>query len=390
MQSAHQAFYQNDFRYEEICNWLTRDGARLECVEFALDGAEVFRRFLSVRSAAELKRAVVNHPDIKALHIGAVYDDACQRRATVARRELVFDLDLHDYDFLTLTDQASVDAAWPVAATGAFVVSFLLRTAFAFDDVQVFYAGRRGLHIYALDKRAGALAQDARKAMVSYMNYSPSEDSLRANDLVFSVAKAHGLLDACKYAFVEILIEGGLLNDVAERVDFVGRLALDRHFQLKSLADEVLTLPSGRAVYEHVAARVARASGSKATQWIQQRFECVLLAYTWPRLDAEVTSSMAHLIKSPFCAHPKSGRVAVPIDGNKLYDFNPASVPCIHDDAPNMTKLGVASKRFLQRVTASASASTDDLEDTVKPSHGPCAAHKAPRKRSPLVPAELR
>ena len=57
--------------------------------------------------------------------------------------------------------------------------------------------------------------------------------------------------------------------------------------------------------------------------------EDIVLQYTWPRIDAEVSKHRNHLLKAPFCVHPKTGRVCVPVDPMKIEEFDPAGVPTV-------------------------------------------------------------
>ena len=54
-----------------------------------------------------------------------------------------------------------------------------------------------------------------------------------------------------------------------------------------------------------------------------------VLQYAHPRLDVNVSTGTNHLLKSPFCVHPKTGKIAVPLNSKTVDRFNPEDVPTL-------------------------------------------------------------
>lgn len=69
------------------------------------------------------------------------------------------------------------------------------------------------------------------------------------------------------------------------------------------------------------------ASKNLDTTALRDAKQDIVLEYTYPRLDAEVSKKQIHLLKSPFVVHPGTGRVCVPIDTKRLEKFDPLGVP---------------------------------------------------------------
>jgi DNA primase small subunit len=76
---------------------------------------------------------------------------------------------------------------------------------------------------------------------------------------------------------------------------------------------------------------LAKAGNSKTldAKALLEAKQDIVLEYTYPRLDIEVSKKLNHLLKSPFVVHPGTGRVCVPIDTRQLEAFDPLGVPTV-------------------------------------------------------------
>jgi DNA primase small subunit len=98
---------------------------------------------------------------------------------------------------------------------------------------------------------------------------------------------------------------------------------------------------------------------------LEKSLKDIVFAYTYPRLDVEVSKKMNHLLKAPFCVHPKTGKVCVPIDPRHAWEFDPDTVCTVgqllnelngngelqsesEEPAWKTTKMGQAVKTFEQ------------------------------------------
>lgn len=57
--------------------------------------------------------------------------------------------------------------------------------------------------------------------------------------------------------------------------------------------------------------------------------QALIFTYLYPRIDANVSTGINHLLKSPWCVHPKTGKICVPIDPKRPDDFIVSEVPTL-------------------------------------------------------------
>lgn len=315
---------------------------------------DIYIRYQSFRDKNEFMNAIQKRQPHK-IDIGAVFSASPKDHNTVkpelfkpVERELVFDIDMTDYDDIrTCCSGAAIcPRCWPYMTMALKVIDQALRDDFAFRHILWIYSGRRGVHCWVSDQEARSLSNEARSGIVEYLSVntgsSDNTDKKIKNSFVSPLhpmmkraydtlepffescicdQEGQGLL-ATRTKYVTVL--NSLPNEqiridlAAEWKKHEGQTGAERWRQLKERT-------SGPSAYDHPKIKKIKLNYSELEAW---RVELVF-KHCYPRLDANVSKSQNHLLKSPFCIHPKTGRVCVPIDPSTAEKFDPFTVPTV-------------------------------------------------------------
>lgn len=291
--------------------------------------------------------------------MGPVYNVDPQRRAAYAgsqqgfspvERELVFDIDLTDYDDVRTCGQGGhiCNKCWPLMAVAIQLLDAGLREDFGFQHVLYVFSGRRGVHAWVCDERARTLTDEQRSAVASYFSVYKGQEKGAAKlattlDDHPSVSRAYEILLT---AFEEFILPNqALLEDASHQDTVLGyvpsdavRASIKHRWTINGTAGNDISVRRWHIVKEEIAREkeaLLRGANSRSLEalrsakQLEKGLKDIILAYAYPRLDVEVSKKMNHLLKAPFCVHPKTGKICVPIDPARAWEFDPDSVATV-------------------------------------------------------------
>lgn len=345
-------FYRRLYPFKSIFKWLNHEHtpSRLFThreIAFTLQN-DVYLRYNSFTTAEEFKKQTCTLNPTR-FEIGPVYTARPRDRKTIrpgafspVQRELVFDVDMTDYDSIrTCCSGADIcKRCWGFIGAAVRVLDTAVRQRFGYKHLLWVYSGRRGIHLWVSDREAMGLTDDQRRSLVDFLTVVQGGKEMhkkvnvrpvikgRAGDLPPSIQKA---VEQLSDIFGDLILqdqdcfkgEAGwkellqLIPDskIVEKLEHKWARSEDRSSEDKwsDLKAEV------KALYKT----------SQARYPMKQALEDIILQLTYPRIDAEVSKHRNHLLKAPFCVHPKTGRICVPIDPEKIDEFDPELVPTV-------------------------------------------------------------
>uniref|UniRef100_A0A7N9ART8 DNA primase n=1 Tax=Mastacembelus armatus TaxID=205130 RepID=A0A7N9ART8_9TELE len=340
-------YYRRLFPFSQYYRWLNYGGVQKNYFQnrefsFTLKD-DIYVRYQSFTTQTELEKEMHKMNPYK-IDIGAVYSHRPNQHNTVKsgtfqalEKELVFDIDMTDYDDVRSCCSAAdiCSKCWTLMTIAIRILDRALRDDFGFQHLLWVYSGRRGVHCWVCDEAARKLSVAARSAVAEYLSLvKGGEETLKKVVLTDPI-----------HPFIK--------ESLAVVEDYFPQYALQAQdiFGRKESVEKVLTLVpddilftkfrliTNIAIY-HDTTFSCQATGKKGQHFEKE----IMLQYCYPRLDVNVSKGVNHLLKSPFSVHPKTGRISVPMDINRLETFDPFAVPtisliCEELDRPTKGKL---------------------------------------------------
>jgi len=325
-------YYDRLFPFEEMFEWLSArspHGSESEFFSrrefsFTLEN-DIYVRFQSFADCKEFRNEVRRKNPHK-IDLGAVYNIRPSMKHSVnsflpVEREFVIDIDMTDYDDIrNCCSEANIcSSCWPLMTAAIKVLHRALVEDFGFQHVLWVYSGRRGVHCWISDVNVSKFDDEQRSKLVQYLHCfeGGSETSKAKLKISYPLHPSLTAADAELRSIFEneILPYQGYLDGenwkefVAKINDTESRKVVERAFQ------------SGKYSSPQERWKFIKSNYKQFTE--------LVFLHCYPRLDVNVSKGMNHLLKSPFCIHPKTGRVCVPIDPEQCDHFDPFTVPTL-------------------------------------------------------------
>ncbi|MHA2402763.1 MAG: DNA primase catalytic subunit PriS [Candidatus Kariarchaeaceae archaeon] len=272
-----------------------------------------FTRNKSFREPDHLKEYMTTFP-IAGAYIGSLYKDRLlpadryNEAITIHNsewmgRELIFDLDLDEYDPVRQCDctgRSVCEICWGLMQEAAEVMDETLQIDFGFQKRVWVYTGGRGYHCWILDQNTFTLDQDQRSAIIGYMQLIHDPKGLQKIDAIgnhteiltkriYQMLGRKFILEDSKQVLIE---EAGFTENSLQKA----RVALKSSNLIR---DIISAIPKNK----------------------EEIFLKSVIKRHYPRIDHKVTIDVRRLIRMPGSVHIRTKNICEYIDDPTT--FNP-------------------------------------------------------------------
>lgn len=330
-------YYRRLFPYAHYYRWLNYGGVvknYFQHREFSFTlKDDIYIRYQSFNNQSDLEKEMQKMNPYK-IDIGAVYSHRPNQHNSVKlgafqaqEKELVFDIDMTDYDDVRRCCSSAdiCSKCWTLMTMAIRIIDRALKEDFGFKHRLWVYSGRRGVHCWVCDDSVRKLSSAVRSGIVEYLSLVKGGQDVKKkvhlNEKIHPfVRKSINIIS--KYFEEYALVDQDILGSKESCDKILALIPETMHDDLQLIFQKH---HSSLQRWEHLK-KVAIYPNDRQGHLLEWE---IMLQYCFPRLDVNVSKGINHLLKSPFSVHPKTGRISVPIDLQKVDQFDPFTVPTI-------------------------------------------------------------
>jgi len=327
-----ESYYSEYFPLESMYRWLSYgDEKTFQRREFSMTlKDDIYMRWRAFGDEKEFRRELISNKPEK-IDIGAVYTGNVKHRLQAGfkevQRELVFDIDISDYDDVRKCCQGAkvCSRCWPLMEIAVRVLKRILNIDFGWTKLLFVFSGRRGIHCWVNDYEARHLGKDARVAVANYCQITVSNNAQISKFMPLHPMESASI-DIIDEYWDELLKDQDLFGDASGVDRLMEEIKTDETTKSNIRKDiEKSNSPSEQwqILLSHHKDQLKQKLGDK------NFIERIKLSYCYPRIDIKVTEGFNHLLKAPFSVHPKTGKICVPFTAENVGSFDLEKVPTV-------------------------------------------------------------
>lgn len=192
---------------------------------------------------------------------------------------------------------------WKFLRVAGEILNESLTEDFGFEHILWIYSGRRGIHLWICDKQVRSLNNYERKGIINYLTVNVSNES--SGQLVKHMDKRpyHPRIkrskDIVAKYFKDIIIneQNSLINEaVLKKIE-----NLFREQGVSVPIDRKTNCTDSETLWKYLDEKLGE--NGRWSRFLDQ----IQVMCLYPRLDANVSTTINHLLKGPFSIHPSTG-----------------------------------------------------------------------------------
>lgn len=367
MNTVLKLYYKNLFPYRLIFNWLyysfepsLLNQSEFKYREFALiNNDNIFERYQIYNSIKqfhiELYKKIPQRIEIGPFYnINPKSKHKIQQHYPIAR-EFIIDIDIDAYNSIRKCCQennlCSKCFLWLKCAIE--VLTYIFEHNFGFKHLLWVFSGRRGIHCWICDLKVLYYDYDIRDSIISSINLLNDFNNINNdinNNNSNNIKSYHPFYQdsftILEPYFILLLKNSTIFSSIKEFEENILKFFLpciQHYFKFENINEKQEECWNDLKKQIHL---FLFSPPFELYSNVKMNLETfvykVVIYYTFPRLDLQVSKQPNHLLKSPFCVHPITNNISIPINHNELNSFNLNQIPTlnmIENDLLNNTNL---------------------------------------------------